>query len=176
MKEERSYLECGKVCNTHGVRGDCKAECWCDSPKAMAALKVMYIKRGEEMRPLSVASVVPFKEMVLLHFAGLDTPEAVLPLKGEVLYARREDIPVPKGAILLADMIGLEVRDASTGQLYGHLSDINFAPASPVYTVRTPDGKDVLIPAVPAFVREVSREKGVLITPIPGFFDEAEKV
>ena len=34
MKKE--YLECGKVCSAHGVRGVLKIEVWCDSPKVLA--------------------------------------------------------------------------------------------------------------------------------------------
>lgn len=174
--EKKLYLECGKICNTHGIKGDCKAECWCDTPKAMAKLKHLYLSDGGAMKEYALRSVVPFGQMVLLHLEGIETPEAAMPLKGKVLYARRDEIPVPEGAMLLADMIGLPVTDAVTGRLYGHLADIDFAPASPIYTVKTPDGKEVLLPAVPAFVREVSRERGVLITPIPGFFDDAEEV
>jgi len=173
--ENNLYLECGKICNTHGVRGDCKAECWCDSPKVMAKLKHLYLRTGDGMKEYPLRSVVPFGQLVLLHLEGIETPEAAMPLKGKTLYALREEIPVPEGAMLLADMIGLPVSDARTGQLYGHLADIDFAPASPIYTVKTPDGKEVLLPAVPAFVQEVSRERGVLITPIPGFFDDGEE-
>ena len=30
------YLECGKIINTHGVKGVVKAESFCDSPKVLA--------------------------------------------------------------------------------------------------------------------------------------------
>ena len=83
-----------------------------------------------------------------------------------------ESAPVAPGAMLLADMIGLPVRDARNGRLYGTLTDVTDAPASALYTVTTPDGKEVLLPAVPAFVSRVDPAEGVLVTPIPGFFDE----
>ncbi|MBQ4137737.1 MAG: 16S rRNA processing protein RimM, partial [Clostridia bacterium] len=31
MAEKEKYLECGKIINTHGVRGNLKIESWCDS-------------------------------------------------------------------------------------------------------------------------------------------------
>ena len=32
------YLECGKIVNTHGVRGAVKLEAWCDYPETLADL------------------------------------------------------------------------------------------------------------------------------------------
>ena len=40
--EKEQYLECGKIINTHGVRGACKIESWCDSPKVLAAQKRVF--------------------------------------------------------------------------------------------------------------------------------------
>ena len=32
------FLECGKIINTHGVRGGIKLESWCDTPADLASL------------------------------------------------------------------------------------------------------------------------------------------
>ena len=62
--------------------------------------------------------------------------------------------------------------DANTARVYGTLTDISFLPASIIYTVTTPQGEEVLLPAVDEFIKEANGETGLLITPIPGFFDE----
>ena len=49
MKELSPYLECAMAVNTHGVKGALKLENRCDTPKVLASLKRMFIKKnGEE--------------------------------------------------------------------------------------------------------------------------------
>ena len=109
--------------------------------------------------------------MVLLNFEGIDTFEAANSLRGEIVYAKREDIPLEEGACFIADMLGLPVIDANTGKVYGKLKNVNDAASGQLYEISTENGI-VLLPAVPDFVKEVDLEKGIFITPIPGFFDE----
>ena len=170
--EKKPFLECGKITATHGVRGGCKVECWCDSPKVLCGLKKVYRETAQGMVEMKVVQASVYRNMGLMIFEGFDTPEAIMPLKGKVLYAKREDIPVKEGEILLADMLGLPIIDIDTGKIYGILKDINFAPASPIYTIKTVGGGEVLFPAVPEFVKEIDGERGIYIRPISGFFDE----
>jgi ribosomal 30S subunit maturation factor RimM len=44
MKKSQ-YLECGKIVNTHGIRGGVKLESWCDTPDDLASLKKVFFKR-----------------------------------------------------------------------------------------------------------------------------------
>ena len=94
-------------------------------------------------------------------------------MKNTVLYLSREDIPLKKGAVLLADIIGLPVKDLETGSVLGKVKDITDAPRSRIYVVETPNGKEVLLPDVKEFIKEINTEEGVFVTLIPGFFDEA---
>ena len=87
-----------------------------------------------------------------------------------MLYLHRTDIPVPDGAVLIADMIGLDVIDVDTGKKYGTLAEVNDGVRGKLYTVATENG-EVLIPGIPEFVKEIDAERGVFIRPIPGFFD-----
>ena len=166
------YLEAGKIVNTHGVRGDVKSECWCDYLEVMTEdLSVLYIKKGAQYQPLTIRKASPFKGMVLFHFEGIDTFEQANALRGAVLYAKREDLPLEEGACFIADMIGLPVIDAETGKVYGKLKTVTDAAAGQLYEISTENGI-VLFPVVAEFVKEVDTEKGIFITPIPGFFDE----
>ena len=166
------YLEAGKIVNTHGVRGDVKSECWCDYIEVMTEdLENLYLKKGSEYQALAITKASPFKGMVLLHFAGVDTFEDANALRGQILYAKREDLPLDEGACFIADMIGLPVIDADTGKAYGKLKSVTDAAAGQLYEIKTENGI-VLLPVVAEFVKEVDLDKGILITPIPGFFDE----
>ena len=52
------YLECAKIVGTHGVRGMVRAECYCNTPAALAKLKRVYIKEksGEYRLALKLLS------------------------------------------------------------------------------------------------------------------------
>lgn len=170
MKKE--YLECGKVCSAHGVRGFIKVEPWCDSPKVLASQKRVFIAAKDgSYKEIAVKSASVSTKYVLMALEGIDTREAAQAEKNRILYLHRRDIPIKAGSVLIADMIGLPVIDIETGHLYGTLREVNDGVASKLYTVATDEG-DVLIPGVPEFIKEIDTERGVFIKPIPGFFPE----
>lgn len=169
MKKE--YLECGKVCGAHGVRGVLRVEPWCDTPKVLAGQKRIFIATGEgEYREYKVLTASVNGPGVLMSLDGIDTREGAIAMKNTVLYLHRSDIPVRRGHMLLADMIGLPVIDADTGTVYGTISDVSDAVRGLIYTISTEKG-DVLFPSVDEFIKEIGPERGMLIKPIPGFFD-----
>ena len=169
MKKE--FLECGKVCSAHGVRGVMKVESWCDSPKVLASMKRVFLADPlGKYKEVLVDGASVSGEFVLMSLSGIDSREEAQAMKGTVLYLHRSDIPVKKGAMLLADMIGLPVIDVDTGKVYGEISDVSDAVRGKLYTVKTEE-RDVLLPDVPEFIKEIDGERGMFIRPIPGFFD-----
>ena len=167
---KQPYLLCAKVLNTHGVRGMLKLELYCDSCEAFAALPCVYTKgKNGVMHACDLRSAAPHGRFVLAALEGIDSLDAALPLKGKELYAKREDIRKDANDYFLADLIGLAVIDEASGKVYGHIKEVNEAPASLLYVIETEHG-DVLFPAVPAFVRRVDTESGVYIHAIEGFF------
>ena len=170
MKKE--YLECGRVCAAHGVRGILKVESWCDSPKVLAMQKRVLVADGVgKYSEKKVVSASVSGELVLLGIEGVTTREDAFAMKNTILFLKREDIPLQKGAMLIQDMIGLPVVDIDSGKVYGSIKEITDGARSKIYTVSTANG-EVLFPAVSEFVKEINEERGVLIKPIPGFFDE----
>ena len=169
MKKE--FLEGGRVCNAHGVRGLLKAEAWCDSPKVLAAQKrIFFAEKDGTMKECKITRGSVASGFVLLGIEGIETREDAIALKNKVFYLKREDIPVPEGAYLIADLIGLPVIDVNNGTTYGTLSDVINRGASDIYVIKTPDGEK-MIPAVEEFVKKIDIETGIFIAPIEGMFD-----
>ena len=165
------YPECGKIINTHGCHGGVKIEPWCDSPEVFAALPAVYVRVNGEMKPLRLLSTSVFSgRYVFAALEGVDTMEAAEALRGTVLHARREDLPIPEGALLVAEMKGMKVFDANTGVQLGTLSDVIHPGASDIYVIRTEKG-EVMVPVVPAFVQRVEEDGGIFLTPIEGMFE-----
>ena len=170
MKKE--YLECGKVCSAHGVRGALKIEHWCDSPRVLANQKRVFFEEADgSYKELAVISASVSGNFVLMSLDKISTREDAQAEKNRVIYLHRSDIPVKRGAVLIADMIGLPVINIDTGRVYGTLSEVNDGVQYKLYTVKTESG-DVLLPGINEFVKEIDTERGVFIRPIPGFFND----
>ena len=75
MPQEK-YLECGKIINTHGVRGALKIESWCDSPEVLCDLRTLYYKKKDEFVELEVTKASVHKGCALVYFYGIDSMEA----------------------------------------------------------------------------------------------------
>ncbi|MBQ8509157.1 MAG: 16S rRNA processing protein RimM [Clostridia bacterium] len=175
MSQEK-YLECGKIVNTHSVHGGCKIECWCDSLEVLCGIKTLYYKKKEDYIPLHVTKTSIHKNHVLAYFYGIDSIEQAQLLKNRVVYADREDIPLDDDRVFIADIIGLPVYDERSGAKLGELAELIENPGSDLFCVKTPDGREVLVPAVDEFIGHIDPEDGVYLTPIPGMFDDGGEV
>ncbi len=168
---KKRYLECGKIVATHGLRGEVKVLPWCDGPEALLPFGTLSLDRGATA--LAVEKARAAKNMVLVKFRGLDSPEAVQPLRGKVLYLDREEDSLEEGQYYIQDLIGLTVVDAGSGQVYGTLQDVTETGANDVYHIAFPDGKVRLIPAIPQVVTGIDIDAGRMeIRPLEGLFDD----
>lgn len=165
----QSYLECGQIINTHGVRGTVKLESWCDSPEILADLDTLWRKVGEEFRPIRVLKTSIFKQFVLADLEGITDIDAAIPLKNTVVYAARADLDPGEG-YFIADLIGLPIIDQTTGRTVGKLRDVVNRGAQDIYVIDTPDGER-MIPAVEEFVPKIDPDTAIYVTPIPGMLD-----
>lgn len=169
---KQPYLECGKITNTHGVRGGLRVESYCDTPRVLASLPKLFLLKNGNYEAHKVAKASVGGDRVLLFLEGVHSLDDALLFKGKTLYALREDLPLAEGAHFIADLYGLPAIDADTGRVYGEIVAVENMPSSEMYTIKTPSGKEVLFPAIDAFVVKVDVDTGVYLRPIPGFFEE----
>ncbi|MBQ9803182.1 MAG: 16S rRNA processing protein RimM [Clostridia bacterium] len=163
-----AYPECGKIINTHGCRGGVKIEPWCDSPAVFAALPTVYFKENGELRAVRVLrSAVLCGRFVSAELEGITTMEAADLLRGRILYAKREDLGIPAGVLLVAELIGLPVFHEADGREIGTLTDVIHPGATDIYVIKTDRG-EAMVPVVKEFVRSVDIDKGIVISPIEG--------
>lgn len=166
---KKRFLECGKIVTTHGLRGEVKVLPWCDGPEDLCRFATLYLDKGAT--PMQVEKARTAKNMALVKFQGVDSPEAAQALRGKVLYLDRADDDLEEGQYYLQDLFGLTVADADTGAVYGTLSDVSETGANNVYHIAFPDGRVQLIPAIPEVVVSVDLEAGkMFIRPMEGLF------
>lgn len=164
------FLECGRIINTHGVKGGIKLEAWCDSPADLASLSRVFLVSGGKYVERKVKRASVFKQFVIAELEGVADIDAAMQLKGQTVYADREDFDIDEGSFFVADLIGLDVIDVATGDKIGELSDVLNLGASDIYTVKTDRGEK-MIPAVPEFIKEIDTEKGIFVSLIEGMLD-----
>lgn len=173
---KKTYLEGGRICTSHGVRGLVKAEHLCDSPSVLLSVKRIYFKeRDGSFTERKITSCSAIGQFILMGIEGISSREEAIAYRGRLFYLNREDIPLSEGAMFIADMIGLPVYHAESGESLGEICDVSDVAGRRIYTVKY-DGREVLIPDVPQFIKEISEERGMAVLPIPGLFDSADEV
>ena len=164
-----AYPECGRIINTRGLNGCVKVEPWCDTPHVFASLPAVYVKEGDVMRAIRVRSASVSGNVVFAQLEGVNTIEAADAMRGTLLYARREDLRIPEGAMLVAEMIGLPVYHVESGEQLGTLADVIHPAATEIYVIDTPKGS-AMVPVVAEFVKRAD-ETGIYLLPIEGMFE-----
>ena len=155
----QQYLEVGQITNAHGLNGEVRVHPWADSPDFLCQFKTLYM--GQAHRPVKVERARVHKNMTIMKFEGITDMNGALALRSTVLYIDRKDAKLPKGHFFIADLTGLEVRDAQSGAVLGKIAEVRTLPANNVYVVKGGE-REILIPAVDAFVAETNVEEGFI--------------
>ena len=128
-------------------------------PDFLCKFKTLYV--GKTQWPIQVERARVHKHMAILKFEGVTDMNGALAMKNQVLYIARKDANLPQGHFFLADLMGLEVREADTGTVLGSIADVLTPPANNVYVVKG-GARELLIPAVPDFVLETNVDEGYM--------------
>lgn len=152
------YLEAGKIVNIHGIAGEVKIMPWADDPDFLLNFKTLYL----DGKPIHIRSARVHKNAVLMKLDGVDDINEAMRLKNKVVSIDREDATLEEGSFFLADLYGLEVRDADSGEVLGTISDVLTPPANNVYIVKGTK-REYMIPAVPEFIVETNVDEGYLL-------------
>ena len=167
MKKE--FLEAGKIVTTHGIRGEVKIMPYTDSPELLAEFDRLFIGKNHDEVIIERSRV--FKNTVIAKIEGINTPEAAEKLRNKVLYMHRDDLELDDDTYFIQDLMGLEVRDADTGQVYGRIIDVMQTGANDVYVIKGED-REYLVPAIADVVVSTDVDGGVMtIRPLDGLFD-----
>ena len=169
MRELKGYIECGKITGKHGLLGEVRTEVWLDSIEDFRRLSTVYLDESGN-RAMQAERCRPAGNVVLLKLQGVDSPEAANALRGRTLYAKREDLSIPDGRVLICDLYGLDVFDAKNDQRLGVLSDVIKNPANDIYVIKTDTGEEHMVPAVPAFLSRIDLDAGIWLNVIEGMF------
>ena len=165
MKKE--FLEAGKIVTTHGIKGEVKIMPYTDTPELLSEFDRLFI--GKDKKELIIERARVFKNMVIAKIQGVDTPEEAEKYRNKILFMHRDDLELDENTYFIQDLIGMEVKDADTGVLYGKIKDVMQTGANDVYVIE--GEKEYLIPAIPDVVINTDIDGNLmLIRPLEGLF------
>lgn len=161
-------LEIGQIVNTHGLRGEVKVMPWCDDPALFDELAYVCIDNKE----FDIERSRMQKNMVILKLKGIDDIDTAETFRSRVLTVPREELgELPEGTYYICDLLGCEVFTVD-GTLLGKIDDIIKTGSNDVYSVRSGEGKQILIPVIDEVMRGVDIEnKKITVQPLKGLID-----
>lgn len=153
-------FQVGAIVSVHGIKGEVKVFPTTDEPEKFKKLKCVRLKTGREELEAHLQSVRFFKNMVIVKFAGIDSPEEAQKYRGATLWIpRKEAVPLREDEYYRADLTGLSVV-TQEGEELGTLTDVLETGANDVYEVTLKDRRVVLLPAIRDCIKEVDLEAG----------------
>ena len=157
-----SEIQVGVITQTHGLKGEVKVFPTTDDPERFEDLECVMADTGRSREKLFIDSVRYFKQFVILKFRDKDSIEDVQQLKSaKLLIPREEAEKLEPGEFFIADIIGMKVI-TDDGQTLGELSGVMQTGANDVYNVKTPDGKEILLPAIDSCILSVDTKNGIM--------------
>ena len=164
----------GKVGSPVGIKGEFRVNLYSQDSGNLKEGKVLLLERAEKSVSGAIEKVRYQKDKPVVRLTGIEDRNAAEEIRGMDVSIYAKDMEeLPEGEHYVRDLIGCKVVDlAQDGAEIGVLRDVIQNTAQSVLDVSTPDGKQVLIPAVDAFLRSIDEEAGVIeVELIPGFLD-----
>ena len=167
-----SRFQVGVISSTHGVRGEVKVFPTTDDVKRFKKLKEVILDTGKEDIILTIEGVKFFKQFAILKFKDYNNINDIEKYKGKSLYVERANaVRLQKDEYFIADLMGCKVVDEDENPL-GVLKDVLETGANDVYIVTSPEGKELLFPAIKECVLKVDVENELIqVRVMPGLLD-----
>ena len=172
MENMEQFLRVGVISSTHGIRGEVKVYPTTDDPECFLDLDEVILDTGREHKILEIEGVKFFKNQVILKFKGYDNINDIEKyLKKDLLVDREHAVELGENENSIADLIDMEVV-TDEGKVLGTLTDVIETGANDVYAVKTPEGKEILLPAIRDCILDVNvDEKRMTVHVMEGLLD-----
>ena len=163
----------GQVLGAHGLRGEVKIQSLTDNPARFRPGSRMSVQVRGAPRPLTVASLRPWRRALRVRFIEVSTRTAAEALRHAWLTVPPEQLDdLQPGSYWVHDIIGARV-ETETGRPVGRVGQVLMTGANDVYEVEPdaslPVTETVLLPATAEVIRQVDVRKGIVkVNLLPG--------
>jgi len=158
---EPVYIVVGKLRRPHGIAGEILFEMTSDSPQLFTPGKQVFI--GNNKILYKISTLRQANKLWLISLEGFENREQVSLIRNQWVFVRLEDLkPLPEDRFYHHEVIGMRVLNES-GEILGEVGEILETGANDVYVVVTPEGQEILIPAVKTVVLSIDRDKKKIV-------------
>ncbi len=158
-----------------GLKGEVTVEVRTDDPAARFVPGAVFVTEPASSGPLTLDGARDHSGVLVLRFAEVADRTTAEGLRGVQLLVDVGASEEPD-AWYEDELVGLAVRTPAGGPL-GEVVRLDTGGAQDLLVVRTPDGREVLVPFVTALVPDVDIDAGVVVVDPPGgLFDDGFEV
>lgn len=166
------FIIIGRITKPHGIRGEVCVDFYADSPSILEDTVWLKLSAAPP-KPCGVIAARFHHNRLLLTLENVPDRTAAELLRNAEVAVPRERLPgLNPGEVYLADLPGFTVILQETGETIGTITQANLSGSQEIWQITTPEGKDILFPAVPEFVTELDADAKVArIAPPPGLLE-----
>lgn len=166
------FIAVGRITKPHGLKGEVCVDFYADSPSILG--DTVYLQTGQGGREVYGLDNARFHHgRLLLTLDGVPDRNTAELLRGAEIVVPRARLPkLEDGEVYLFELPGLAVVLSATGEALGRIDGVDLSSGQEIWRIITPDGKEVLFPAVPEFVDEINLDsRKARISPPPGLLE-----
>ncbi|WP_106766100.1 ribosome maturation factor RimM [Paenibacillus faecalis] len=157
----------GEIVNTHGIRGEVKVVSHTDFAEQRFAKKSQLFivpPNGGKPVPVTVETSRLHKNMYIIKFMEISGINEAEKYKKSLLKISEElQEKLPENEYYFHEIIGCRVMtDDEPAEELGIITEILTPGANDVWVVKTPKGKEILLPSIPEVVLDVDKESRVV--------------
>jgi 16S rRNA processing protein RimM len=157
---EPVFVVVGKFRKPHGVRGEIRMTVLTDYPELLGPGETIYV--GQSHQPYTIRELRWHGGDLLIALKELPDRTAVEIFRNVEVSLNTADIPeLPNGEFYIHQLVGMDVV-TEEGDALGRLKEILLTGANDVYLIESPQGKEILLPAIEEVVRDIDLEKGLI--------------
>lgn len=172
MLDQNKLVTIGEIINTHGHFGEVRVWPQTDFSERFENMKKVFVSKGGHPDVYNIDRVRYHKQFVIIKFAEVPDMNGAEALKGALLQIEQKDLmPLPENTFYIFELVGMAVYTVA-GDNLGVIRDIIQTGSNDVYVIKSPAGKDILIPALKHVVKEINvEEKKMVVEPLPGLLE-----
>jgi len=161
METSARQVQLGIIGAPHGVKGEVRVKSFTADPMAIGDYGPLSLDDG---RTLSIVSLRPQGDMLVVCFDGVTTREQAAALTNRVLHVDRAVLPEvgDEDEFYHADLVGLAVID-ETGEEIGKVVGLQDFGAGDILEIRLGSGRSALIPFTKAAVPVIDLSGGRVV-------------
>lgn len=173
----QKYYQVGKIVNTHGIGGELRIVASTDFVEERFQVgQKLAVEMPDGYQTVEIIQSRQHKQFYLLKFAGYENINLAEVFKGhnlKVAASNRQDELV-ENEFYYDQIIGLEVVEQATGEVYGKISGILSPGANDVWVIKRRGKSDILIPYIASVVLKVDLQTQKVEVEMPeGLIDDA---